>query len=293
MNAIIRKITIACLALLPLTASAQTDRAALDDQFAATVKALAGYVTSSNIGNYASGYHKIYYFSIPKATNKDLERFSSAITEASANALTAMMKKPESIGGKPFRIYFGEPANNKLTFNSDIPDAYNVVIFRDSSDKPRRYVYGLQWRTDGNKLTGDIFSLYGGEEGVWPIKPSVSSQDIDKMVKEAQNDVRFTEVPKSSSDFLTILSSYSGTFRGCAHSYLLYNDKPQIQRSFLQTMTVLADKTKRLCKEYGHLLDKDDRGIARNELSSLSKMCQGDYLNLADYFTVALNQISK
>lgn len=293
MNIIIRKTTIACLALLPLTASAQTDRAALDDQFAATVGALGEYITSSNIGNYAPGYHKIYYFSIPKASNKDLDKFSAAITRASVNASTAMMKKGGSIGGKPFRIYFGESYDNKLTFNSDAPDAYNVVIFRDTSDKSRRYVYGLQWRTDGNKITGDIFSLYGGEEGVRPVRTSVSSQDVDNMVREMQNDVRFTEVPKSSSDFLTILSSYSGTFRGCAKAYIRYNDKPQIQRSLLQTMTVLADKTKRLCKEYGHLLDKDDRSIARNELSSLSKMCQGDFLNLADYFTVALNHISK
>lgn len=293
MNTTMRKIIIACLTALSFTAPVKAQNAEIDRVFDNTVTALAQYITSSKTGKYADGYHKIYYFLIPKTTNKDVEKFNSSITKASLNALSSMMKKAGSNDRSTLTVMYGDSERGRLTFGKSNLKNCNVVIIADNDHEDMRYAYALEWQLINDSLSVAVYNVYGKSFRVTPKTGEPQNENISVVLKMNPDDVRFTTVPKSSSDFVTLLRNYSAAFKTFHESYTESKDKNKRHEGVRSAADAAAAKIYNLCKEYGKIVDKSDRSFVESKLLDLRDLCKGDFKEMETYFVSAYKLIHK
>lgn len=288
-----RKIIFACLAALSFAAPATAQNAELDRVFDNTVTALTQYMTSSKTGKYADGYHKIYYFLIPKTANKDVENLNSSITKASINALSSMMKKAGSNDKSTLTVMYGDKDRGRLAFGKSAAKNCNVVIIADSVNKDMRYAYALEWQNINDSLSVAAYNVYGKTAKVTPKTFSSENYLTDEERAKMNNDVFFTQVPKSSSDFVKLLRGYSNGFKTFETLYLDNKDVNKKYGVTWNTAETSATKIYNLCKEYGKILDKSDRSFVESRLLNLRDSCKDEFKEMETYFINAYKLIHK
>ena len=293
---------VAYLMVLSSACHAQKSIPAIDQAFDVFVQDLVkgDFVTSSSMNTYNIGMMKGFEFAIPRKKQKMVDTFQKALLSNSRLAYISFTKKAGSASIETNRVGYGN--NNSMTyeFGAHKDRNYNLQYLRDRKDSTMRYVYALVWYQGmDHSVKGSVYKFYSKDPQTYKkpssytkssantksfsyLKPSIQGLDslflqgkyfnFDKSPAGAY----YFDVtpPKDAAEFMMQLNTLRAAFKNARDLYPNFGN--QMTRRTLQTG--IANKIVKLCKEYGKLLNADEKKFCASSLNKMKKDTDDEYL---------------
>ena len=290
---------VACLMMLSSACHAQKPIPAIDQAFDKFVQDLSqdDLVTSSTMNTYNIGMMKGFEFAVPRKKQKMVDTFHKALLSNSRLAYISFTKKAGSASIETNRVGYGNNNSTTYEFGTHKDRNYNLQYFRDRKDSTMRYVYALVWYPGKNDMVlGSVYKFYSKDPQTYK-KPSAnvksfsytqpfsytkpSVQSLDSLVSLVKN-FKFNESfagsyyfdetpPKDAAEFMMQLNTLRTAFKNARDLY-----PNQMTQRTLQTG--IANKIVKLCKEYGKLLNADEKKFCASSLNKMKKDTDDEYL---------------
>ena len=284
---------VACLMMLSSACHAQKPIPAIDQAFDKFVQDLSqdDLVTSSTMNTYNIGMMKGFEFAVPGKKQKMVDTFHKALLSNSRLAYTSFTKKAGSASIETNRVGYGN--NNSMTyeFGTHKDRNYNLQYFRDSKDSTMRYVYALVWYQGmDHSVKGSVYKFYSKDPQTYK-KPSANTKSFSYTKPSIQGlDSLFFQgkyfnfdkspagayyfdvtPPKDAAEFMMQFNTLRAAFKNARDLY-----PNQMTQRTLQTG--IANKIVKLCKEYGKLLNADEKKFCASSLNKMKKDTDDEYL---------------
>ena len=284
---------VACLMVLSSACHAQKPIPNIDQAFDKFVQDLLqdDLVTSSSMNTYNIGMMKGFEFAIPERKQKMVDTFQKALLSNSRLAYISFTKKAGSASIETNRVGYGN--NNSMTyeFGTHKDRNYNLQYFRDSKDSTMRYVYALVWYQGmDHSVKGSVYKFYSKDPQTYK-KPSANTklfsytkpsiQDLDSLFFQGKYfnfdkspaGAYYFDVtpPKDAAEFMMQFNTLRAAFKNARDLY-----PNQMTQRTLQTG--IANKIVKLCKEYGKLLNADEKKFCASSLNKMKKDTDDEYL---------------
>ena len=290
---------VACLLVLSSACHAQKPIPNIDQAFDKFVQDLLqdDLVTSSTMNTYNIGMMKGFEFAVPRKKQKMVDTFHKALLSNSRLAYISFTKKAGSASIETNRVGYGNNNSTTYEFGTHKDRNYNLQYFRDRKDSTMRYVYALVWYPGKNDMVlGSVYKFYSKDPQTYK-KPSAnvksfsytqpfsytkpSVQSLDSLVSLVKN-FKFNESfagsyyfdetpPKDAAEFMMQLNTLRTAFKNARDLY-----PNQMTQRTLQTG--IANKIVKLCKEYGKLLNADEKKFCASSLNKMKKDTDDEYL---------------
>ena len=295
MKTIFKLAFVACLMMLSSACHAQKPIPFVDQAFDKFVQDLldGDYVTVSEMNTYNIGMAKGFNFSVPEKKRKMVETFQKALVSNSSFAYLSFTKKAGALNSETKRVAYGNDNSMTLEFGLHKDRNYNLQCFRDGKDSTMRYVYALDWYQGTDRsIMGGVYKFYSKDPQTYKT-PSANTksfaykmpsvQGLDSLFLQGKYfnfdkspaGAYYPEVvpPKDAGEFMRQLNTLRAAFKNAKD---LYNFGNQVIRRTLQTG--IANKIVKLCKEYGKLLNADEKKFCATSLNKMKKDTDDEYL---------------
>ena len=284
---------VACLMMLSSACHAQKPIPDIDQAFDKFVQDLVqdDLVTSSTMNTYNIGMMKGFEFAVPGKKQKMVDTFHKALLSNSRLAYISFTKKAGSASIETNRVGYGN--NNSMTyeFGTHKDRNYNLQYFRDSKDSTMRYVYALVWYQGmDHSVKGSVYKFYSKDPQTYK-KPSANTkpfsytkpsiQGLDSLFFQGKYfnfdkspaGAYYFDVtpPKDAAEFMMQFNTLRAAFKNARDLY-----PNQMTQRTLQTG--IANKIVKLCKEYGKLLNADEKKFCASSLNKMKKDTDDEYL---------------
>ena len=293
---------VACLMVLSSACHAQKPIPAIDQAFDVFVQDLVkgDFVTSSSMNTYNIGMMKGFEFAIPERKQKMVDTFQKALLSNSRLAYISFTKKAGSASIETNRVGYGNDNSMTYEFGAHKDRNYNLQCLRDCKDSTMRYVYALVWYQGmDHSVKGSVYKFYSKDPQTYKkpssytkssantksfsyLKPSI--QDLDSLFLQRKYfnfdkspaGAYYFDVtpPKDAAEFMMQLNTLRAAFKNAKDRYP--NSGNQVIRRTLQTG--IANKIVKLCKEYGKLLNADEKKFCATSLNKMKKDTDDEYL---------------
>lgn len=293
---------VACLLVLSSACHAQKPIPNIDQAFDKFVQDLSqdDLVTSSTMNTYNIGMMKGFEFAVPRKKQKMVDTFHKALLSNCRLAYISFTKKAGSASNETNRVGYGKDNSMTYEFGTHKDRNYNLQYLRDRKDSTMRYVYALVWYQGmDHSVKGSVYKFYSKDPQTYK-KPSASVksfsytqpfsytkpsvQSLDSLVLLAKNfkfdkslagSYYFDETPpKDAAEFMMQLNTLRAAFKNAKDLYPYLGN--QVFRRTLQTG--IANKIVKLCKEYGKLLNADEKKFCATSLNKMKKDTDDEYL---------------
>lgn len=293
---------VACLLVLSSACHAQKPILNIDQAFDKFVQDLSqdDLVTSSTMNTYNIGMMKGFEFAVPRKKQKMVDTFHKALLSNCRLAYISFTKKAGSASNETNRVGYGKDNSMTYEFGTHKDRNYNLQYLRDRKDSTMRYVYALVWYQGmDHSVKGSVYKFYSKDPQTYK-KPSASVksfsytqpfsytkpsvQSLDSLVLLAKNfkfdkslagSYYFDETPpKDAAEFMMQLNTLRAAFKNAKDLYPYLGN--QVFRRTLQTG--IANKIVKLCKEYGKLLNADEKKFCATSLNKMKKDTDDEYL---------------
>lgn len=287
---------VACLLVLSSACHAQKPIPVIDQAFDKFVQDLSqdDLVTSSTMNTYNIGMMKGFEFAVPRKKQKMVDTFHKALLSNSRLAYISFTKKAGSASIETNRVGYGNNNSTTYEFGTHKDRNYNLQYFRDRKDSTMRYVYALVWYQGMDRsVKGSVYKFYSKDPQTYK-KPSANTQpfsytkpsiqDLDSLFLQRKNfkfnmnlagSYYFDETPpKDAAEFMMQLNTLRAAFKNAGDLYSNFGN--QVTRRTLQTG--IANKIVKLCKEYGKLLNADEKKFCASSLNKMKKDTDDEYL---------------
>lgn len=289
---------VACLMMLSSACHAQKPKPFIDQAFDKFVQDLlkGDFVTFSEMNTYNIGMAKGFNFSVPEKKRKMVETFQKALMSNSSFAYLSFTKKAGSLNSETKRVAYGNDNSMTLEFGLHNDRNYNLQYFRDGKDSTMRYVYALAWyQGTDHSVMGGVYKFYSKDPQTYKT-PSANTksfsykmpsvQSLDSLFSQGKN-LKFNKnwagtyyfdvtPPKDAAEFMMQLNTLRAAFKNAGDLYL--NSEKQVTRRILQAGIV--NKIVKLCKEYGKLLNADEKKFCATSLNKMKKDTGDEYLQI-------------
>ena len=293
MKTIFKLAFVACLMVLSSACHAQKSIPAIDQAFDVFVQDLlkGDFVTSSSMNTYNIGMMKGFEFAIPERKQKMVDTFQKALLSNSRLAYISFTKKAGSLSLETNRVGYGKDNSMTYEFGTHKDRNYNLQYFRDSKDSTMRYVYALVWYQGmDHSVKGSVYKFYSKDPQTYK-KPSANTksfsytkpsiQDLDSLFFQGKYfnfdkspaGAYYFDVtpPKDAAEFMMQFNTLRAAFKNARDLY-----PNQMTQRTLQTG--IANKIVKLCKEYGKLLNADEKKFCASSLNKMKKDTDDEYL---------------
>ena len=284
---------VACLMVLSSACHAQKPIPDIDQAFDKFVQDLVkgDFVTSSSMNTYNIGMMKGFEFAIPERKQKMVDTFHKALLSNSRLAYISFTKKAGSASNETNRVGYGNNNSTTYEFGTHKDRNYNLQYIRDRKDSTMRYVYALVWYQEKDRLVkGSVYKFYSKDPQTYK-KPSAnmkpfsytkpSIQDLDSLFLQRKYfnfdkspaGAYYFDVtpPKDAAEFMMQFNTLRAAFKNARDLY-----PNQMTQRTLQTG--IANKIVKLCKEYGKLLNADEKKFCASSLNKMKKDTDDEYL---------------
>lgn len=265
-------------AVMPVASSAQENLKHAINDFVSD-KGLTQYIKSSydmenaenNEGNIVS-YFKRYVFELPNGKRKKLDKVLEGF-EKDTNVAYQVKKKDAGVYEGAFpRIGYGEKLDKSVSIKAYLERNYCLMFVRDKQDSLRRYVYAISWSNQekDDTLTGEIIEIYSPD----PQKRVTVNVDDNaeslKRVTEAAHlmELAHLEENVTSKDDIKNSTDFLRRFTTLRVAYL----NKDLRKHFAGWETLqmtLINKIVELCRNYGNLLNKEERIFCMRGIKSM------------------------
>ena len=284
---------VACLMVLSSACHAQKSIPAIDQAFDVFVQDLlkGDFVTSSSMNTYNIGMMKGFEFAIPERKHKMVDTFQKALLSNSRLAYISFTKKAGSASIETNRVGYGKDNSMTYEFGTHKDRNYNLQYLRDRKDSTMRYVYALVWYQGmDHSVKGSVFKFYSKDPQTYK-KPSANTKSFSYTKPSIQGlDSLFFQgkyfnfdkspagayyfdvtPPKDAAEFMMQFNTLRAAFKNARDLY-----PNQMTQRTLQTG--IANKIVKLCKEYGKLLNADEKKFCASSLNKMKKDTDDEYL---------------
>ena len=284
---------VACLMVLSSACHAQKSIPAIDQAFDVFVQDLlkGDFVTSSSMNTYNIGMMKGFEFAIPERKHKMVDTFQKALLSNSRLAYISFTKKAGSASIETNRVGYGKDNSMTYEFGTHKDRNYNLQYLRDRKDSTMRYVYALVWYQGmDHSVKGSVYKFYSKDPQTYK-KPSANTKSFSYTKPSIQGlDSLFFQgkyfnfdkspagayyfdvtPPKDAAEFMMQFNTLRAAFKNARDLY-----PNQMTQRTLQTG--IANKIVKLCKEYGKLLNADEKKFCATSLNKMKKDTDDDYL---------------
>lgn len=216
--------------------------------------------------NQTPGFCKGYGFSLT-SESPDLSRLLDAFRADMMQSYSAVNYKADEMKDRN-NIGYGERLEKNITFCTRINRSYRVYLFRDPKDSDFRDCYALSWGDDGDGIIrGTVWHIYSRDPR--KVTDEMRAEDVTSTL-----DINYDNI-KTSTDVLQAFGNLHTAYRD--------QDSP----TSLTFKTGIVNRTARLLKEKGALLDADEKEAVKSGLRDMRSYTFDNYLNNM------LNTISK
>ena len=284
---------VACLMMLSLACHAQKPIPNIDQAFDKFVQDLLqdDLVTSSTMNTYNIGMMKGFEFAVPGKKQKMVDTFHKALLSNSRLAYISFTKKAGSASIETNRVGYGNNNSTTYLFGAHKDRNYNLQYFRDRKDSTMRYVYALVWYPGKNDVVlGSVYKFHSKDPQTYK-KPSANTKSFSYTKPSIQGlDSLFFQgkyfnfdkspagayyfdvtPPKDAAEFMMQFNTLRAAFKNARDLY-----PNQMTQRTLQTG--IANKIVKLCKEYGKLLNADEKKFCASSLNKMKKDTDDEYL---------------
>lgn len=293
MKTIFKLAFVACLMVLSSACHAQKSIPAIDQAFDVFVQDLlkGDFVTSSSMNTYNIGMMKGFEFAIPERKHKMVDTFQKALLSNSRLAYISFTKKAGSASIETNRVGYGKDNSMTYEFGTHKDRNYNLQYLRDRKDSTMRYVYALVWYQGmDHSVKGSVYKFYSKDPQTYK-KPSANTKSFSYTKPSIQGlDSLFFQgkyfnfdkspagayyfdvtPPKDAAEFMMQFNTLRAAFKNARDLY-----PNQMTQRTLQTG--IANKIVKLCKEYGKLLNADEKKFCATSLNKMKKDTDDEYL---------------
>ena len=293
MKTIFKLAFLACLMVLSSACHAQKSIPAIDQAFDVFVQDLlkGDFVTSSSMNTYNIGMMKGFEFAIPERKHKMVDTFQKALLSNSRLAYISFTKKAGSASIETNRVGYGKDNSMTYEFGTHKDRNYNLQYLRDRKDSTMRYVYALVWYQGmDHSVKGSVYKFYSKDPQTYK-KPSANTkpfsytkpsiQGLDSLFFQGKYfnfdkspaGAYYFDVtpPKDAAEFMMQFNTLRAAFKNARDLY-----PNQMTQRTLQTG--IANKIVKLCKEYGKLLNADEKKFCASSLNKMKKDTDDEYL---------------
>nr|WP_288699011.1 hypothetical protein [uncultured Prevotella sp.] len=293
MKTIFKLAFVACLMVLSSACHAQKSIPAIDQAFDVFVQDLlkGDFVTSSSMNTYNIGMMKGFEFAIPERKHKMVDTFQKALLSNSRLAYISFTKKAGSASIETNRVGYGKDNSMTYEFGTHKDRNYNLQYLRDRKDSTMRYVYALVWYQGmDHSVKGSVYKFYSKDPQTYK-KPSANTKSFSYTKPSIQGlDSLFFQgkyfnfdkspagayyfdvtPPKDAAEFMMQFNTLRAAFKNARDLY-----PNQMTQRTLQTG--IANKIVKLCKEYGKLLNADEKKFCASSLNKMKKDTDDEYL---------------
>ena len=284
---------VACLMMLSSACHAQKPIPAIDQAFDKFVQDLSqdDLVTSSTMNTYNIGMMKGFEFAVPRKKQKMVDTFHKALLSNSRLAYISFTKKAGSASIETNRVGYGKDNSMTYEFGTHKDRNYNLQYLRDRKDSTMRYVYALVWYQGmDHSVKGSVYKFYSKDPQTYK-KPSANTKSFSYTKPSIQGlDSLFFQgkyfnfdkspagayyfdvtPPKDAAEFMMQFNTLRAAFKNARDLY-----PNQMTQRTLQTG--IANKIVKLCKEYGKLLNADEKKFCASSLNKMKKDPDDEYL---------------
>ena len=284
---------VACLMMLSSACHAQKPIPAIDQAFDKFVQDLSqdDLVTSSTMNTYNIGMMKGFEFAVPRKKQKMVDTFHKALLSNSRLAYISFTKKAGSASIETNRVGYGKDNSMTYEFGTHKDRNYNLQYLRDRKDSTMRYVYALVWYQGmDHSVKGSVYKFYSKDPQTYK-KPSANTKSFSYTKPSIQGlDSLFFQgkyfnfdkspagayyfdvtPPKDAAEFMMQFNTLRAAFKNARDLY-----PNQMTQRTLQTG--IANKIVKLCKEYGKLLNADEKKFCASSLNKMKKDTDDEYL---------------
>ena len=284
---------VACLMMLSSACHAQKPIPAIDQAFDKFVQDLSqdDLVTSSTMNTYNIGMMKGFEFAVPRKKQKMVDTFHKALLSNSRLAYISFTKKAGSASIETNRVGYGKDNSMTYEFGTHKDRNYNLQYLRDRKDSTMRYVYALVWYQGMyHSVKGSVYKFYSKDPQTYK-KPSANTKSFSYTKPSIQGlDSLFFQgkyfnfdkspagayyfdvtPPKDAAEFMMQFNTLRAAFKNARDLY-----PNQMTQRTLQTG--IANKIVKLCKEYGKLLNADEKKFCASSLNKMKKDTDDEYL---------------
>ena len=284
---------VACLMMLSSACHAQKPIPAIDQAFDKFVQDLSqdDLVTSSTMNTYNIGMMKGFEFAVPRKKQKMVDAFHKALLSNSRLAYISFTKKAGSASIETNRVGYGKDNSMTYEFGTHKDRNYNLQYLRDRKDSTMRYVYALVWYQGmDHSVKGSVYKFYSKDPQTYK-KPSANTKSFSYTKPSIQGlDSLFFQgkyfnfdkspagayyfdvtPPKDAAEFMMQFNTLRAAFKNARDLY-----PNQMTQRTLQTG--IANKIVKLCKEYGKLLNADEKKFCASSLNKMKKDTDDEYL---------------
>ena len=293
MKTIFKLTFVACLLVLSSACHAQKPIPNIDQAFDKFVQDLSqdDLVTSSTMNTYNVGMMKGFEFAIPERKQKMVDTFQKALLSNSRLAYISFTKKAGSLSLETNRVGYGNDNSMTYEFGTHKDRNYNLQYLRDRKDSTMRYVYALVWYQGmDHSVKGSVYKFYSKDPQTYK-KPSANTkpfsytkpsiQGLDSLFFQGKYfnfdkspaGAYYFDVtpPKDAAEFMMQFNTLRAAFKNARDLY-----PNQMTQRTLQTG--IANKIVKLCKEYGKLLNADEKKFCASSLNKMKKDTDDEYL---------------
>lgn len=288
------QLIIAAAALaMPFSASAQSSIEKALDTF---VSSNDGSRILSNNGrqdrdNGKTCTYNSYEFEVSKKDAQWLQLRKAFDTDAK-NAYNVFVKNNGATDQSKSIIGFGpDPASSSscVTFGTHSSHNYRVLLFRDPTDELWRTCYALAWYDapdNDNKVHGYAYKIYSRDPqivGNEQQRTTVAMLNDGSVVQYDNNTGRSTIMQAGTShddnDNIKSSTDFLARFNNMRALYIKNNKKGNISADKMPIMTSIVNKIMSMCKQYGKMLNSDEKQVVVNTLHSMMQDCEDIGLN--------------
>lgn len=162
MKRIIKVLTLAALAIMPLSAMAQKNISNAIDIFGSNTGKYGIWHETKDDG--AEGaYSVVYEFRLPKKQENKLDMLRKAFYEDKSVAYEVFIKKAGDTSRSNKFIAYGDNLDKKLSLGGISANEKRnyLFMFVENKEQPDyRYVYGIEWHYNGKNVEGSVVKIY-------------------------------------------------------------------------------------------------------------------------------------
>ena len=289
MKTIFKLTFVACLLVLSSACHAQKPIPNIDQAFDKFVQDLSqdDLVTSSTMNTYNIGMMKGFEFAVPRKKQKMVDTFHKALLSNSRLAYISFTKKAGSASIETNRVGYGNNNSTTYEFGTHKDRNYNLQYIRNCKDSTMRYVYALVWYPGKDDMVlGSVYKFYSKDPQAYKVSLSYKMnavQGLDSLV--SLGNIRYNKnlvrsygldmtPPKDAAEFIMQLNTLRASFKNARDQSPYWGN--QVTRRTLQTG--IANKIVKLCKEYGKLLNADEKKFCASSLNKMKKDTDDEYL---------------
>lgn len=232
-----------------------------------------------------------YEFEVDR-NNTQWKQLLKAFNTDEKNAYSVFTKNNGTTDQSTTRIAFGpDPANsnNVITFGSHLGHNYRVLLFHDPADEYWRTCYALAWYEsdeDSKKFHGYAYKIYSRDPrhaGNEQQQTTVAMLNDGSVVQYDNTTGRSTIMQAGTShddnDDIKSSTDFLARFNNMRALYMKNNKKGNISADKLPIMTSIVNKIISMCKQYGKMLNADEKQVVVNTLHSMQQDCEDIGLN--------------